>query len=44
MRIAVISTYDFEGGAARAAFRLHQAIEQNKLFENSKLIVQKKNN
>ncbi len=28
MKIAIVSTYDLEGGAARAAYRLHQALSQ----------------
>jgi glycosyltransferase involved in cell wall biosynthesis len=29
MKVAIVSTYDIEGGAARAAFRLHEALRQS---------------
>ncbi len=38
MKILIVNTYDIQGGAARAAFRLNQAL--NKLNINSKMLVQ----
>jgi len=41
MKILMISTYDITGGAARAAFRLHKVLLQNKI--DSKMLVATKN-
>ncbi|HBK62696.1 MAG TPA: glycosyl transferase, partial [Cyanobacteria bacterium UBA11166] len=40
MKIAIISNSDIEGGAARAAYRLHQGLKS--IGINSKMLVQEK--
>lgn len=40
MKVAILSTYDIDGGAAKAAFRLHKALRNNDI--KSKMIVQRK--
>ena len=40
MRISVLSTYDIEGGAARAAYTLHQGLRQAQV--ESTMLVKKK--
>ncbi|AFZ32188.1 glycosyl transferase group 1 [Gloeocapsa sp. PCC 7428] len=40
MKILLLSTYDFQGGAARAAYRLHQGLQS--INVNSSMLVQNK--
>lgn len=40
MKVAIVNTHDYDGGAAKAAFRLHQALNLNGI--NSKMIVLEK--
>lgn len=40
LKVAILSTYDIDGGAAKAAFRLHEALKNNNI--KSKMIVQRK--
>ena len=40
MKILHVSTYDIEGGAARAAYRLHKSLLQ--IGVDSKMLVQRK--
>lgn len=40
LKVAILSTYDAEGGAAKAAFRLHKALQSKSI--KSKMIVQRK--
>ena len=41
MKILIVSTYDIQGGAARAAYRLHNSLLDSGV--NSKMLVQSKN-
>ena len=40
MKILIVNTFDIKGGAARAAYRLHNALLENGI--NSKMLVQSK--
>lgn len=40
MKVLIVSTYDLNGGAARAAYRLHTALLANNV--NSQMLVQTK--
>jgi hypothetical protein len=40
MNVLLVSTYDIEGGAARAAYRLHQGLQGKGI--SSKMLVQDK--
>ena len=41
MKILIVNTYDIQGGAARAAYRLHNSLLESGV--NSKMLVQSKN-
>ena len=40
MKILIVNTYDIQGGAARAAYRLHQSLLAQNM--DSQMLVQKK--